>query len=1417
MKQLRILLAIILVMAVLFSFASCEIIEGITGTGTGNEGELTNPEGDGEESEGEKDEPEGTDPPDSGETPHEHTFSDEWSSDDKKHWRAATCEHTNLTADAGAHSYDPITGDCICESHIHIYSSEWSHDDSKHWYAAICEHSELKSGESAHRFDSESGACECGLVLHIHKFSDEWTSDDNTHWHAAICGCTDLKSGEASHDYDPLSGNCVCGKHIHVYSEEWSKNETSHWHAAICLHGEEKLGEAAHDYDPESGTCECGLILHIHKFSDEWTSDDNTHWHAAICGCTDLKSGEASHDYDPKSGNCVCGKHIHVYSEEWSKNESYHWHAAICEHSEEKLGEAEHSYIKDVCECGQKEPDYGPEPADIIKGGTPIGTITELFKMSAYTDSAGRYCRVLQGGCTDGRYYYAFFNDAKTDASGVHAADSASVCYKYDMTTKKLVATYEGLMIEHVNDATYVPDTNELVIVHCSPNKKLISIFDAETMALKRQATADDEIYSIAYDEYEKCYWAGLSYVTNNIKSDSFAKLDLDFNTIEVFPGETFGYTRQGMDVDSEYIYFSRYTPNCILVYDKQGNFIERIALSQTSYELENIFHIGDIFYLGYYTTKAGGRVYSLELTDARENGDVNIDMNDDNELITLPKRTDADGNICKVAQCSATDGTYIYFFMNNDVKASYISSVYKYEIATGKIVATLDGFKTGHTNDVTYNPKTNELIVANNIPNFTLTIIDAETLEVKRNITVESDIFAIAYDEVKDCYYGSNRANYGVIKLDSDFNFVAELMSGVSTGYSRQAIDTDGKYIYMLQSAANCVLVYTTGGEFVGISYLLPSTNTAQSICHIGDTFYIGYNVSSSGGIIYKIDNIEVTVTEEPDDGHEHTFLETWSKNSTSHWHAATCEHSDVKADLAAHIFKAGICVCGMADAEPADIIEDGTPLGTMTQHIVMTNHVDASGRNCRVLQGGCTDGKYYYAFFNDSLKDADGNHSADSASTVYKYDIATKTLVATYENIMVEHCNDATYYPPANEILVAHCSPNKNIISVFDADTMELKRTFAIEFHIYAIAYDTFEDCYWLGLSYGDSFVKVDLEFKLIDRFEGVPYGYTRQGMDVDSKYIYFARYEPNCVLVYDKAGNYVDRIALSVSATELENICHIGSTFYLGYYTAKSGGKLYSFKLTSLDPSGDVTVDMTSENELITLNQHTDTDGNTYTVVQGSASDGKYIYLFMSNNVSSNYLSSLYKYEIETGKIVATLDGFKTGQTNDVTYNSKTNELIVVQNTPTNILTIIDAETLEVKRDVTIASNLISIAYDEAKDCYYAVARTSPYTIAKLDAEFNHVEAIALDPQTGYSRQTIDTDGEYIYILQSAANCVLVYRVDGSFVGISYLLPSTNTAQSICHIGDTFYIGYNVSSSGGIIYAVEIEITEKASAEA
>ena len=41
--------------------------------------------------------------------------------------------------------------------------------------------------------------------------------------------------------------------------------------------------------------------------------------------------------------------------------------------------------------------------------------------------------------------------------------------------------------------------------------------------------------------------------------------------------------------------------------------------------------------------------------------------------------------------------------------------------------------------------------------------------------------------------------------------------------------------------------------------------------------------------------------------DTHEHTYSTDWTSDATSHWHAATCEHTTEVKDKATHSFNEG------------------------------------------------------------------------------------------------------------------------------------------------------------------------------------------------------------------------------------------------------------------------------------------------------------------------------------------------------------------------------------------------------------------------------------------------------------------------------------------------------------------------------
>lgn len=172
----------------------------------------------------------------------EHTYSNEWSSDNEKHWHACTdVGYENLRKDEAAHSVE-----------------EWSE-----YSPADFEHKKVEHG-----FCSEC-AKECfrevGDVV-PHNFEEDWTSDEDNHWHKCIDeGYEELRDGEAPHaDADDDHYCDVCERQVseHEFSDDWSYADGYHFHE--CEHSgcDEITGSEEHidlDTDGFCDTCEAQM------------------------------------------------------------------------------------------------------------------------------------------------------------------------------------------------------------------------------------------------------------------------------------------------------------------------------------------------------------------------------------------------------------------------------------------------------------------------------------------------------------------------------------------------------------------------------------------------------------------------------------------------------------------------------------------------------------------------------------------------------------------------------------------------------------------------------------------------------------------------------------------------------------------------------------------------------------------------------------------------------------------------------------------------------------------------------------------------------------------------------------------------------------------------------------------------------
>ena len=248
------------------------------------------------------------------------------------------------------------------------------------------------------------------------------------------------------------------------------------------------------------------------------------------------------------------------------------------------------------------------------------------------------------------------------------------------------------------------------------------------------------------------------------------------------------------------------------------------------------------------------------------------------------------------VVQGGTTDGTYLYACLEDQKAPSGISKdewekyykatsqhttiIVKIEIATMKMVAKSKMLKLDHSNDMAYNPKTNELIVVHcgmeGERHKILSFIDPETLTVKR--TCENAFeggYAATYNASKDIlvaaggggykYYNGNYQNADGSYRNRLTRYNDTKYSSFTTGHTTQGIDCDDDYIYAVltgdgedginDSGYGYLVISTWGGKLVTICRIpLPddeySEIETENICHVGNTFYVMYNARSGSNI---------------------------------------------------------------------------------------------------------------------------------------------------------------------------------------------------------------------------------------------------------------------------------------------------------------------------------------------------------------------------------------------------------------------------------------------------------------------------------------------------------------------------------------------------------------------------------------
>jgi pilin isopeptide linkage protein len=241
--------------------------------------------------------------------------------------------------------------------------------------------------------------------------------------------------------------------------------------------------------------------------------------------------------------------------------------------------------------------------------------------------------------------------------------------------------------------------------------------------------------------------------------------------------------------------------------------------------------------------------------------------------------------------------------------------------------------------------------------------------------------------------------------------------------------------------------------------------------------------------------------------------------------------------------------------------------------------------------------------------------------------------------------------------------------------------------------------------------------------------------------------------------------------------------------------------------------------------------------YTSVQGGTVTDKYVItLFLDNSKNNQGKNALLVLDKNTYKKVNLssnpIKDYCFGHANDATYNSKTNELLILNGSKVHIL---DAHTFKQKRVVTLTRSYHAIGYDSSSNQYVLAASGSNHkTIFYImDSKFNIKSNFSMT--TNLTKQGLTVHNGYIYytcyeagkvtkyqsvydgVLKAKENAIYVYDLKGNKKTIYYIPYSYNNEvfseiENISFNGNKMLIQFNQSGKVGYYTPVINNDTEE-----
>ena len=243
---------------------------------------------------------------------HDHSWSDEWSSDATYHWHECTATGCNVTENSSKDGYETHTPG-----------------------AAANETTPQTCTKCGYEMAPATGHIHDNPLDHHDRVEPKCTTDGNIeYWSCSRCS-TLFKNSTGTETVE----NVTLSATGHSPAAAWTADETGHWHACQNADCSEKLSSASHSYSHSVATdfykksnatctspavyyksCECGRNSTTETFTSGdknlsshtgtlggWKNDTNKHWKEY--SCCQAHQEEAAHNYtDAQDTTCnTCG------------------------------------------------------------------------------------------------------------------------------------------------------------------------------------------------------------------------------------------------------------------------------------------------------------------------------------------------------------------------------------------------------------------------------------------------------------------------------------------------------------------------------------------------------------------------------------------------------------------------------------------------------------------------------------------------------------------------------------------------------------------------------------------------------------------------------------------------------------------------------------------------------------------------------------------------------------------------------------------------------------------------------------------------------------------------------------------------------------------------------------------------------